>query len=463
MFSAHSRDPSRRRFLAAGGLTLGGFGLSALWPASASAQSAESLTTGKSVIVLFQQGGPSQHETFDPKPDVPDGVRTVTGTIKTKLPGILFGDSLPQLADRADRLTVVRSFATNNGGHNVRPLVGPETADASIGALYASIAGATHPTTAVPSSAVLFPQSVDDDVTAGKARGDLAATGDFGGAFAPFQPGGRGQLMKNLRLTLEPDRFADRRALLAGFDTIRRGLDADAASADFDADRRQALDVLVSGSVVDALDLSREDPKLLAAYDTSRYAAKDGWKKSGRGKRGYYTGHAKTLGKSLLLARRLCEAGSRFVTVHSAYDGVWDMHGDGNNLGMVEGMEAVGRSFDHAVAAFIDDLERRGLSDKVLLVCTGEMGRTPKINKRGGRDHWSRLAPMMTYGGGSERGRVVGQSTRDGGEPAQAAVDGSNLVSTILHTLFDVPQLRLRPEFAAISRLAELGPIPGTV
>jgi uncharacterized protein (DUF1501 family) len=200
---------------------------------------------------------------------------------------------------------------------------------------------------------------------------------------------------------------------------------------------------------------------VVARYDTSRFARPDGWSKATRGKNGYYTGHAKSLGKLLLLARRLCEAGCGFVTVHADYEGVWDMHADGNNLNMVDGMEAIGRSFDHAVATYIQDVETRGLQDKILLVCCGEMGRTPKLNKNGGRDHWARLAPLLLHGGGTAGGRVIGQSTKDGGEPAADNLNPKHLISTILHTVFDVGQLRLLPGFAPVARLAETDPIPG--
>src|SRR5262245_61170890 len=123
-------------------------------------------------------------------------------------------------------------------------------------------------------------------------------------------------------------------------------------------------------------------------------------------------------------------------------------------------MEAVGRSFDHAVAAFIEDVEARGLSDKILLVCCGEMGRTPRLNRTGGRDHWAKLAPLMLYGGGMRGGRVIGQSTRDGGEPVGAVLTPRNLISTMVHTAFDVGQLRLIPALASIARLGEHAVIP---
>jgi hypothetical protein len=446
---------SRRRLLTVGGLALGGLSLSHLFAADSSAK----LHTGKSVIFLFQQGGPSQFETFDPKPDAAAEIRTVTGVTKTAVPGVIFSDSLPQLAKHADKLTVVRSFATGNGEHNIKPIVGPESLNASLGAIYSRIVGPTHPTTSVPTSAVVFPQSVDNTVAKGIGRGDLAATGNVGGAFAPFVAGGGGQLQKNLRLALPTDQFSDRRRLLARFDDLRR--DAEPQFERYDQTQRQACEVLLSGSVADALDLTREDAKTVANYDTAHLAAKDGWKKADRGKRGYYTGHARTIGKSLLLARRLCEAGCGFVTIHTGYEGVWDLHADGNNLNMADGADAVTRPFDHAVAAFIDDLEARGLSERILLVMTGEMGRTPRLNRNGGRDHWSKLAPLVLYGGGTPRGRVIGRSTKDGGEPAEDGCDTPHLISTLLHTAFDMSQVRLKPALAAIAKLGEEKQLPG--
>ena len=448
---------TRRRLLTVGGLALGGFSLSHLFAADSSAR----LDTGKSVIFLFQQGGPSQFETFDPKPDAAAEIRTVTGVTKTALPGVIFGDSLPLLAKAAEKLTVVRSYATANAEHNIRPVVSADSLNASLGALYSRIVGPTHPTTSVPTSAVVFPQSVDGTVAKGEGRGDLAATGNVGGAFAPFVAGGGGQLQKNLRLALPTDQFSDRRQLLARFDDLRR--DTEPQYEQFDQKQRQACEVLLSGSVADALDLSREDPKVVAKYDTAPFAAADGWEKARRGKKGYYTGHARTIGKALLLARRLCEAGCGFVTIHTGYEGVWDLHADGENLDMKEGSEAIGRPFDHAVAAFIADVEARGLADKILLVATGEMGRTPRLNKNGGRDHWSKLTPLLLYGGGTPRGKVVGRSTPDGGEPAEDACSTPNLVSTLLHTVFDMSRVRLQPELGAIAKLGEEKPIPGVM
>jgi uncharacterized protein (DUF1501 family) len=451
---------SRRELLRIGSLSLGGLSLANLFSAGANASQSRGSPGEKSVIFIFQQGGPPQFETYDPKPDAPSDIRTMTGITQTSIPGIYFGSTLRQLSQMAHKLTIVRSFQTENGGHNIRPLVGPETLNTNIGAIATRVLGSTHPQTGMPRNALLLPQSVCSDVTQGQGRGDLSATTAVGPNYAPFTPGGPGHLMRDLRLNLPPDRFDDRRALLGQMDTLNRQLRRDAELQSADQYQRQAAEVLLSGRVADALDLAREDGRLVAAYDTSRYAARNNWSQSTRGQRGYYTGHAKSLGKCLLMARRLCEAGTAFVTVHADYEGVWDFHADNNNLNVIDGMEAVGRSFDHAVAALVNDIEARGLQDQIMVVACGEMGRTPRINRNGGRDHWGKLAPLLIYGGPAAPGRVIGQSTRDGGEPAGNPYNSRHLISTILHHLWDVPTVRLQPAFAAVSRLAEISPIP---
>lgn len=164
----------------------------------------------------------------------------------------------------------------------------------------------------------------------------------------------------------------------------------------------------------------------------------------------------------MLTARRLIEAGCGFVTVHSAG---WDMHADGNNPGIVAGMEMLGRPVDRAVSAFLEDLALRGLSEKVLLVIAGDFGRTPKVNARGGRDHWPRLCTLTLAGGGLNGGRIVGRASRGNDVPASDPVTTSHLMSTVMHSLFDIAQLRLtvgvpRP---LMMQLENHTPIPGLV
>jgi hypothetical protein len=457
--SSGSNGINRRAFLTVGSLGLGGLTLASLLGGRANGAELR-LMRDRSVIFLFQQGGPSQFETFDPRPDAPSGIRTVTGTVQTSLSGVRFGDTMSRLARIAHKLTVVRSFQTNNAGHNIQPIVGPDSLDANIGSLYCRVVGSTRADTGMPTNTVVFPDAVCTDVLKGRARGNLAATGALGSSNAPFIAGAGGQLQRNMRLVLPKERLAERRQLLSELTRLNRRVEAAREQRTIDDLHGQAFRVLLSGGVADALDLSKENPKTVARYDTRDYARPDGWSKVARGRAGMYTGHARALGKQLLLARRLCEAGCGFVTVHSGYDGVWDMHADSNNLNMVDGMKAVGPSFDHAVAAFVEDVEARGLSDRILLVCCGEMGRTPRINRNGGRDHWGRLAPLLLYGGGIGAG-VVGRASRDGGEPATDNLTPRHLVSTIMHALFDVGKLRIAPGMAQVARLAEQPAIPG--
>jgi len=226
------------------------------------------------------------------------------------------------------------------------------------------------------------------------------------------------------------------------------------------------LDLIAQGGA-EAFDLSKEDPRTIARYDTSGFYDPQQWKYEGGAKERnnipWYTAHTKTLGKELLLARRLCEAGCGFIAIHSEF--VWDFHADVNNVAIPEGQKLVISPFDHAVSAFIEDCEARGLSDKILLICAGEMGRTPRINKNGGRDHWGRLAPLMLYGGGITHGQVIGASTRDGGESVGPAQTPDDLLATIAHTLFDYGQARLMPELPTeVKRgLAELQQMPGVL
>lgn len=468
MFSDESslrRPMGRRDFLQIGGMTLGGLSLPMLAEQRAFAASA-SPVTGKSVIFLFQQGGPTQHETFDPKVDVPSEIASCGGDIATSVPGLHFGCALENLSKHAHRLAVVRNYQTNTEHGGVRPIVSGQLGDACIGAAYARIAGKNHPVTGLPNSMFIIPKSIDaSQKTLGEQFGKFDATGALGKAYTPFMPGGQGPLQEAMHLTMSRDRFEDRRNLLRSIDGVRRKYDTLAELEGLTGLQSQALDLVTKG-VADAFDLTKEDPRTVARYDTSRFFDPKQWLYDGGKTRNnipWYTAHTKTLGKMLLLARRLCEAGCGFITIHSEF--VWDFHADGNNVALPEGQKLVIAPFDHAVSAFIEDCEARGLSDKILLVCAGEMGRTPRINKNGGRDHWSRLAPLMLYGGGLTHGQVVGRSTRDGGESVGPALHPDDLLATISHTLFDYAQSRLIPDLPTDLKrtLANVEKMPGVL
>ncbi len=455
---------SRRDFLRIGALGLGGMTLPELLAARAIAAETgtnplSSKTTGKSVIFLFQHGGPSQFETFDPKMDASPEIRSATGETKTTVPGVTFGGTFTKLARHMDRMAIVRSFQSGSANHELQPIVCKETLDANIGSLYSHIAGATDPRNGLPRNVMLFPNAVHPDGPAANNEfGKFAATGDLGAGVTPFVPGAGNESLDNMRLKLSRQRLDDRRTLLARLDQIKRQADAKGAMDATDKFQQQAFDALMGG-VADAFDLSKEDPRTIARYDTSHLVKTAAW--NDKDNREHYHAHANSLGKLLLLARRLCEAGCGFVTINTAF--VWDMHSDVNNLELTRGMDLVGGPFDHAVSAFIEDVENRGLSDKIMLAATGEMGRMPRLDSRGGRGHWGRLTPLMFYGGGVTSGQVIGESTRDGGEPATRPVTSADLLATVMSNVLDLEAVKTDPNVSIEVRRALLAgkPIPG--
>ena len=434
------RRGSRRDFLRIGGMTLGGLSMPGLLEQAATAGTVAAPVTGKSVVYVFMHGGPSQIETFDPKMMAPDGVRSVTGEIATTIPGVTFGSTFPKLASMADKLAVVRSFTTGDGRHDIKPVVCRETMGANLGAFYARVMGANDPRTGMPTNAVLFPRAVDKSTQPGNdSFGDLRSTASLGPAYAPFSPGGDAELQQDMRMHMPRSRLDDRRRLLAQLDALRRAVTLKASIDGVSRLREQAFSTILGGAA-GALDLSKEDPAVVARYDTAPLVRPDQIDKKWNNYNNYVD-NAKSLGKLMLLARRLCEVGCGFVTVTTNF--VWDMHSDVNNAGVAEGMEYMGRPFDHAISTFLEDVQQRGLSDRILLVASGEMGRTPKINHRGGRDHWGNLAPLLLAGGGLRMGQVIGRSSRDASQPASTPYTIANLVSTIMQTQFDIAALRL--------------------
>lgn len=458
MLTLLDADPHyrRREMLRIG--TAGLAGLGAVNWLTSPAVAASKLTSDKSVILLFLHGGPSQIETFDPKMTAPVGIQSATGEIQTAIPGITFGSSFPQLAARADRLNVVRSFVTGDGNHDIKPVVCRETSGANVGSLYARVAGTSRTGSGMPTNAMLFPQSVDSSTgPAITSFGKFESTGALGSGFAPFVPGAGGEWQQNLELKISIDRLGDRKALLTELDRRRFRIDEIGRREAVDPLQVQAFSTLLGG-VSGAFDLSKEDASTIARYDTAPLVRPDQINRKWKNYE-HYVDNAKSLGKLLLLARRLCEAGCGFVTVTTSF--VWDMHADVNNATVEEGMRYMGPPLDHAVSAFLDDVHSRGLSDKILLVATGEMGRTPKINATGGRDHWGNLAPLLLAGGGLKSGQVIGQSNRNAGEPASEPIRISNLIATMLQTLIDPAELRLLPSIPReIITAANVAPIP---
>lgn len=435
---------NRRSFLKIGSLALGGLSLMDLLKAkSLAADARRPLVKDRSVVFLFLHGGPSQIETFDPKMDTATAeTRSATGEVQSRIPGVTFGGTFPRLAALADKVSIVRSFVTGDGNHDIKPVVGRDTFGANLGSIYSRVAGRNHPQTGMPTNVMLFPRAVDPTTQPGQMSfGRFNSTGVLGSAYTPFDPSTGSTLQNDMRLALPMDRLHDRRYLLEQLDHVQWGLAERATVDGMDRVREQAL-ATVLGGVSEAFDLSKEDRRVVEAYDTSTLVRPQNidrrWNNYNN-----YVDNAKSLGKLLLLARRLCERGAGFVTVTTNF--VWDMHSDSNNAPVGEGMGYMGVPLDWAVSAFINDLEARGLTDKILLVVCGEMGRTPRINRNGGRDHWGNLAPLLVSGGGLRMGQVIGRSTSNGGEPATSPVRIQNLIATILHQLFEMGDVRLVP------------------
>lgn len=430
----------RREFLSIGALGGLGLGLSHLLQAQAEANDGSGFLKDRSVIFVFMHGGPSQYETFDPKMDAPTSIRSLTGEIPTTIPGVTFGSTFEKLAQRAHLFNVVRSFVTGDGNHDIKPILSDRTLKANLGSIYSRIAGPTRTSTAIPTNVALFPRAVREQAgPAIKSFGDFESAGPLGAAYSPFVPGDGAHLQQDLRLNIPQTRLEDRKTLLAQLDTLKQLADASPSVAGTTALQQQAFETLVSG-VAQAFDLSEEDPQLIERYDTERRANMDRIDKKWNNHQ-HYADHGASIGKLLLLARRLCEKGVGFVTVTTSF--VWDMHADINNAPMREGMGYVGAPFDHAVATLIDDIEARGLSDKILLVCCGEMGRTPKINAGGGRDHWGEIAPLLLYGGGLPKGHVVGKSNREGSGPGSDPIKIPDLIATVMDSMLHLDQVRL--------------------
>lgn len=451
------RGLSRRDFLRVGALGAGGLALADLLALRASAAGTGHWLRDKSVVLLFLQGGPPHIEFFDPKMTAPAEFRSTTGEVPTVLPGITFGGTFPELAQRADRIAVVRSYGSKNVLHEYYPVVtagNPLRAAAS--AIYARVAGANHPDTGMPRNVLVLPEAVEPGLKLQAnfetgALPTLTQAGDLGAGYAAFNPAGGGDLKADMQLRLGPERFQDRRLLLAELDQMRRRLDASRAVENLDQFQQQAFEVIHRG-IAEAFDLSRESPATVERYDTTRlFRASD--------TQSWYDQRRSTnlLGRQMLLARRLCEAGCGFVTVS---DCGWDMHANGNSPKHMGNLGRMGRQVDHAVSAFLDDVRERGLSDQILLVVTGEMGRSPRLNNSGGRDHYGDLTALLVAGGGLAMGQVIGQSDSRAAGPITTPYDPSHLMSTILHTLFDAGKLRVDPGIPqAIAKLVEADPI----
>jgi hypothetical protein len=397
------RVGSRRWFLQTGLAGLAGLSLADTLKARAEAGSASK----RAVILFWLSGGPSQIDTWDPKPDAPDEIRGPYSTIQTSIPGVRFCEHLPLQAKLAHKLTVLRAVDCTASDHTPITMqagnaLARRTNDGkdgdgypSMGSVASKFRGANAP--AMPAFVGL----------ADSWKADVWGAGHMGSAYEPVKGN---ELPGRLALPAGVDvsQLQDRASLRKQFDTMERSRDAGHRMETNDQYTEQALDMVVSPKVRDAFDLLKEPEKLRDAYGRI------------------------SVGEKALLARRLVEAGSTFVLVSGRW-GYFDHHGD--NVppwgGIQKGLTPILPTIDRALTTLIEDLDTRGLLESTLVLMLGEFGRSPVMTKDAGRNHWPPVMSMLAAGGTGKCGQVIGSTDAKGGEPKSRKVSPSDLAATV--------------------------------
>jgi hypothetical protein len=403
------RVGSRRWFLQTG---LAGFAGLSLADTLRAARPATG--TRKAVILFWLSGGPSQIDTWDPKPDAPDEIRGPYRTIPTRIPGVRFSEHLPLQAKLAHKLTVIRSVDCSASNHTPITMqagnaLARRTNDGKDGGGYpsmGSVAAKFRGANAAGMPAFLG--------LADSWKADVWGAGHMGSAYEPVKGN---ELPGRLALPagLTASRLRDRAELCRQFDRLQRDLDVGDQMASADRYSAMALDMVVSPRVREAFDLSKESVKLRDRYGRV------------------------SVGEKALLARRLVEAGTTFVLVSGKW-GYFDHHGDKVPPwgGIKKGLTPILPTIDRALTALVEDLDDRGLLASTLVLMLGEFGRSPVMTKDGGREHWTSVMSMLAAGGAGTHGRVIGSTDSRGGAIKSRKVSPSDLAATVFRHL-DVP------------------------
>jgi hypothetical protein len=397
---------SRRSFLQIGSLAVGGLSLPQLI-------AAETDSTGdrshKACIMVYLSGGIAHQDTYDLKPNAPKEVRGEFLPIPTSVPGTQFCELLPKMAKIADRCSIIRSVVGQRDEHSsFQNLTGYSMGQVqrdgypNFGSVVSKCQGATDPV--IPPFVDLFP-------TMKHRPYNSAGAGYLGSRFNQVRADGEDLASMKLRY-IKSTQFSNRQQLLKQLDGFRRNVDRTNMD-DMSENYRKAFNVLTSSRLVRAMDVEREDPKIRKRYtDGSSKHLGDG---------------APLWNDQLLMARRLVEAGVRVVTV--AY-GFWDTHG--NNF---RHMKQHLPTYDAGISALIEDIYARGLDKDVSVVVWGEFGRTPKINKNAGRDHWAPVQAALLAGGGMNVGQTIGSTDKTAAYAETRPVDYRDVLATIYHNL----------------------------
>jgi hypothetical protein len=380
-------------------------------------------SSNKSVIMVYLSGGPSHIDTFDPKDHAPSEIRGEFDSIATAASGVRISECLPGIAKQMDQCSIIRSIADSHNSHSsFHVMTGrnkkgmqPVGGWPSLGSVVSKIQGSRQGT----------PPYVD-------MGGGIPGGGFLGTAHSGFKTNGKGRLDMS-RQNRFGNRYESRETLLKNFDSFRRDCDQSGSMEGLDAFNKQAFEIISSERLAKALDLKNEKIETIERY----------------GKKG----------QNFLLARRVVEAGARFVTVST---GGWDTHRDNfKNLRASRLPE-----LDQGVSNLIQDLRDRSMLDDVTVIVWGEFGRTPKINGNAGRDHWNRVMSVLLAGGGMKNGQVIGSSDPRGGEPSDRPVYLGEVMATLYKNIgIDVAKQQLtdlsgRPQYLVDNGF---GPIPELV
>lgn len=402
---------TRRELLQIGGVGALGFTLADALRAEAAGSAARQ---ADSCILFWLSGGPSQHETFDPKPDAPIDIRGPWAPLETNVSGIQISSLLPQMARQADKYCILRSLTHGNGSHDYLPMLNGGT---DIRATYGSVVTKLSTPAGIMPPYVHLGGGIDLGASPlGAAVNPVLVSDPRKGADAlpDFQPPS----------TVSGTRFARRLGLIDQFDSLRAYSQGSEALRAQDAVYQKAVGMLTRPTVRDAFDVTKEPLALRERYGASVF------------------------GQSCLLARRLVEAGTRFVQVQWTERGGagWDTHGNVLS-GLFEMEQYLCPRFDQGMSMLLKDLHERGLLERTLVVCIAEFGRTPNINDRAGRDHWPHVFSGLLAGGGVPGGTVVGASDAQGGYPAHRPISPGDLAATLyrLMGLNSLTDDRVRP------------------
>lgn len=398
----------RRNFLSIGSLFFGGYSIGL-----PSILKAESITASKkNVINVFLAGGPSHVDLWDLKPDAPSEIRGLFKPISTNVNGIEICEVFSNLSKRMNKCSIIRSIVNSHGDHAAFQCMTGWKPDSlkniggrpSIGSVVSKLHGSNDPS--VPAYIGLA------EPTQHMPWSDAGTGGFLGQTFSPFKPSG--DSIKDMMLHIESRRLYDRKNLLLQLDGLKKNMDFNSKFSSYDKYVEKSFEILTDSKLLQALDLSGVDKALLDKYG------------DGKPYKYQYDG-APTNNSQLLMAKRLIQAGARMVSL--SY-GRWDSHGD--NFGLIKDH---GSKLDQCLSALIDDLEQSNMLDNTLVIVWGEFGRTPKINKDAGRDHWPQVNSALLFGGGLRHGQIIGSTNRLGEYAQDRPVDFQEVVATIYHTL----------------------------